>query len=117
MLILTRRVGERLMIGDDIVIKIIRIDGSSQVRIGIDAPSHVRIVREEIMGKPMKEQEAPASRAYVCNDFLATANDKDRCHLCLQPKSAHASLELAIGQCAECGAINRHELNCTRRRR
>lgn len=115
MLILTRRVGERLMIGDDIVIKVVNVDGN-QVRVGIEAPSHVRIVREEIKDKPMKKREAPTSRAYVCDDFLATANDKDRCHLCLQPKSAHASLELAIGQCPDCSGINRHEPNCGRQR-
>ena len=89
MLILTRRQGERLMIGDDIVIKIVRIE-NGQVGIGIDAPPHVRIVREEIKDKPMKAGKRPASRAYVCSDFLATANDKNTCHICRQPRGDHA---------------------------
>lgn len=48
MLVLTRRTGERLLVGDDIVITILetRSDG---VRIGIDAPRGVRIQREEIV--------------------------------------------------------------------
>lgn len=47
MLTLTRREGERLMIGDDIVIEIKRVRGN-QVSIGIKAPDHVAVHREEI---------------------------------------------------------------------
>lgn len=47
MLILTRRIGESVMIGDDITVTVLRIAGS-QVRLGIDAPRSVSVQREEI---------------------------------------------------------------------
>ena len=47
MLILTRRAGESLIIGDDVVINVLGIKGN-QVRIGIDAPKDVSVHREEI---------------------------------------------------------------------
>jgi carbon storage regulator len=47
MLILTRRVGENIVIGDDIVVTVLGIKGN-QVRIGINAPKSVTIHREEI---------------------------------------------------------------------
>lgn len=48
MLVLSRRVGERLMIGDDIVLTVIEVR-SDGVRLGIDAPRDVRIHRAEIL--------------------------------------------------------------------
>lgn len=50
MLILTRRVGEALKIGDDVTITVLSVRGQ-QVRIGIDAPKHVSVDREEIYKK------------------------------------------------------------------
>jgi carbon storage regulator len=47
MLILTRRVGESLMIGDDVSVTVLRVKGS-QVRLGVDAPSTVSVRREEV---------------------------------------------------------------------
>lgn len=47
MLILTRRVGETLMIGDDITLTVLSVKGS-QVRIGVNAPKEVEVHREEI---------------------------------------------------------------------
>jgi carbon storage regulator len=47
MLILTRRVSETLMIGDDVQITVLGVKGN-QVRIGINAPPHVAVHREEI---------------------------------------------------------------------
>ena len=47
MLILTRRIGESIMIGDNITIRVLEIAGK-QVRIGIDAPRDVAVDREEI---------------------------------------------------------------------
>jgi len=49
MLVLTRRVGESLTIGDDIKLTILDHQGN-QVRVGIDAPRDVAIVREELIG-------------------------------------------------------------------
>ena len=47
MLILTRRVGESLMVGEEITVTVLGVKGS-QVRIGIDAPKDVAVHREEI---------------------------------------------------------------------
>lgn len=47
MLILTRRIGERLLIGDDISVSILGVKGN-QVRVGIDAPKAVLVYREEL---------------------------------------------------------------------
>ncbi|MBF0454214.1 MAG: carbon storage regulator CsrA [Magnetococcales bacterium] len=54
MLILTRRIGESLNIGDEIKITLLGIKGN-QVRIGIDAPKHVQVHREEIYDKIKRE--------------------------------------------------------------
>lgn len=47
MLILTRRVGEAINIGDDVMVRVLEVRGM-QVRIGIDAPRNVRVDREEV---------------------------------------------------------------------
>lgn len=50
MLILTRRVGESLMVGDDITITVLGVKGN-QVRIGVNAPKDVAVHREEIYNR------------------------------------------------------------------
>ena len=55
MLILTRRVGESLMIGDDVVVTVLGLNGN-QVRIGIAAPRDVDVHREEIYEKVQEEK-------------------------------------------------------------
>jgi len=47
MLILTRRIQEAIMIGDDVSVMVLSVRGN-QVRLGIDAPKHVEVHREEI---------------------------------------------------------------------
>ena len=54
MLILTRRVNEKLMVGDNVTVSVLSINGN-QVRIGITAPRHVPVHREEIYQK-IKQQ-------------------------------------------------------------
>jgi carbon storage regulator len=56
MLILTRRVGETVMIGDDVTITVLGVKGN-QVRVGINAPKHVAVHREEIYERIKREQE------------------------------------------------------------
>ena len=55
MLILTRRIGETLMIGDDVSITVIGVKGN-QVRIGIDAPKDVAVHREEIFNRIKRDE-------------------------------------------------------------
>lgn len=56
MLILTRRVGEKLIIGDDIKVTVLATQGK-QVRIGVDAPKSVPVHREEIHRKIAQENQ------------------------------------------------------------
>ena len=61
MLILTRRVGETLMIGDEVTVTVLGVKGN-QVRIGVNAPRDVTVHREEIYERIKREQsegEAP----------------------------------------------------------
>jgi carbon storage regulator len=57
MLILTRRVGETLMVGDDVTVTVLGVKGN-QVRIGVNAPKDIAVHREEIYERIKKEQAA-----------------------------------------------------------
>ena len=57
MLVLTRKIGELIVIGDDIKIKIVEIKGK-QVRIGIEAPRNVEVNREEIYRQKNAEKQS-----------------------------------------------------------
>jgi carbon storage regulator len=63
MLILTRRVGESVVIGDDVTVTVLGVKGN-QVRIGINAPKNVTVHREEIFerikGEKAHENDKPA---------------------------------------------------------
>jgi carbon storage regulator len=56
MLILTRRVGERLVIGGNVIVTVLGLKGN-QVRIGVEAPNEVPVHREEIYQRILKERE------------------------------------------------------------
>ncbi len=58
MLILPRRVGESLMVGDDITVTVLGVKGN-QVRIGVNAPRDVAVHREEIYNRIQDGDDAP----------------------------------------------------------
>jgi carbon storage regulator len=62
MLRLTRRAGERIVLGDDVFIEVLEVSGQT-VRLGIDAPRSLRIYREEIWLEVKRENEAAAEAA------------------------------------------------------
>ena len=60
MLILTRRVGETLVIGDDVTVTVLGVRGN-QVRLGVNAPKDVAVHREEIYQRIQNERDAENS--------------------------------------------------------
>ncbi len=62
MLILSRKVGERVVIGQDISITILRVKGN-QVRLGVDAPKNIAVQREEVSGRAKSEVVPAVSNA------------------------------------------------------
>ena len=65
MLILTRRIGETIMIGDDVAITVLGIQGG-QVRIGVDAPLEIKVHRHsEAVDHPAREPASPRTHEPV----------------------------------------------------
>ena len=62
MLVLTRKIGESFVIGDDIKVTIIDIIGGNKVRVGIEAPHEIPVYREEIFDQ-IKAENAAAAKA------------------------------------------------------
>jgi len=61
MLVLNRKIGERIVIGEDIVVTVVKVQGK-QVRLGIEAPVSVPIRREELLPQELSEQDASHRR-------------------------------------------------------
>lgn len=78
MLVLTRRVDESIMIGDDIRIVVVEVRGE-QVKLGIEAPRHIPVHREEVYREIQEENRRAA---------LAAAGDLDRLGEALKPPEA-----------------------------
>jgi carbon storage regulator len=60
MLVLTRKIGETFVVGDDITVTVVDIIGGNKVRLGINAPSSVPVYREEIYELVRRENAAAA---------------------------------------------------------
>ena len=75
MLILTRRVGETVMIGNDVTVTVLGVKGN-QVRIGINAPKSVAVHREEIYERIQREQggqvDPNAHPSHPVSDYTQT---------------------------------------------
>jgi len=77
MLILTRRVGETVMIGDEVTVTVLGVKGN-QVRIGVNAPKTVAVHREEIFERIKREQDGDAPVAASGNGNSANGNTTKR---------------------------------------
>jgi carbon storage regulator len=64
MLILTRRVGETVMIGNDVTVTILGVKGN-QVRVGVNAPRDVAVHREEIFERIKREEQDGSTSAHA----------------------------------------------------
>jgi carbon storage regulator len=73
MLILTRRVGETLVIGDDVTVTVLGVKGN-QVRIGVEAPKHISVHREEIYERIQREKEQAAGAAKPSQNDSSSKN-------------------------------------------
>lgn len=63
MLVLTRKQNEGILIGDDILISVINIEGD-KIRLGIEAPKNVRVIREELIKEIGQENKMAANSEY-----------------------------------------------------
>src|SRR5438094_3149450 len=77
MLVLTRRLGEVIRVGDAVTVRVLEVKGN-QVRLGVEAPPEVRIYREEVYRAIRKENEDAARQKPSSLDEVTTAWEKQR---------------------------------------
>jgi carbon storage regulator len=81
-LVLTRKIGETFVIGDDVTVTVVDIIGASKVRIGITAPADVAVHRQEVYQQIKDENRRAATTSAEAVDALET-----------QPREAPASAD------------------------
>ena len=74
MLVLSRKVGERIRIGDSVVITVVRVTGGG-VRLGIEAPAELPVIREELHRALLDEDKAEQSSAQKDTDQIEQRSD------------------------------------------
>jgi carbon storage regulator len=80
MLVLTRKLGEVIRVGDTVTVRVLEVKGN-QVRLGVEAPAEVRIYREEVYRAIRKENEEAALRqAGVLDEVTATWQNQREKH-------------------------------------
>lgn len=92
MLVLSRRPGESIVIGNDIVVTVLEVR-PDQIRLGIDAPRSVSVHREEVYQEVMRENAAAvatADRKEFLRRRLPTAEDAQRAARSLAPPAKPA---------------------------
>ncbi|UOQ94396.1 carbon storage regulator CsrA [Halobacillus shinanisalinarum] len=74
MLVLNRKAGESIRIGDDIELKVVSVEGG-QVKLGIDAPKHVEIHRQEVYAAIQSENTEAATFSENLLDLLKSSKN------------------------------------------
>lgn len=72
MLVLSRKVGERILIGDHIAVTVVRV-GQGSVRIGIEAPDDLTVVRDELNNKPVANRAVASQEDEAGSDGKSSA--------------------------------------------
>ncbi len=90
MLVLTRRIGEIIRVGDDVKINILDVKGS-QVRIGVKAPDNIPIHREEIYQRIQREKSERKKCTALC--------ENEQCNFVVE----YFDGELVSDSCPNCG--------------
>lgn len=75
MLVLTRRAGESIVIGNEVTVTVLEVRGD-QIRLGIDAPRHVEIHREEVYVQVQEENRSAVASAARAADLLRAARPR-----------------------------------------